>query len=96
MQETRELNIIDVMFTSNLSLPNLKSTTVPGISDHVIIIVDRGTKPIYNQHKPRKCNKYGQANWGHLNGGCINISDRISVIFEEGKDSLKLLDTFRS
>ncbi|CAC5403688.1 unnamed protein product [Mytilus coruscus] len=56
-EPTRESNLLDLVFTTNLSLMKT-STNIPGISDHAIIITqlitDTHIKPYYSKSIPRK------------------------------------------
>ena len=52
-QPTRQDNILDLVFTNNPSLVK-SSTSVPGISDHAMVVTDCDIKPVYNKQNPRK------------------------------------------
>jgi len=56
-EPTREKNILDLIFTSNASLTK-SSTSIPGISDHVIVVTD--IKPHYQKSNPHIWSKDGE------------------------------------
>ena len=60
-QPKRNGKILDLVFTTNPYLIK-PSVSVPGISDHGIVVTDAGIKPIYTRQKPRKVYKWKQAN----------------------------------
>ena len=62
MKPSRLENTLDLYFTTNPSL--VKSCdTIPGISDHNMIVIDSDIKPRYNTTKRRKIYQYKKANW---------------------------------
>ena len=61
-EPTKESSILDLYFTNKPGL--IKShTTIPGISDHHMIVVDADIKPVINQKKPRKVITFRKADW---------------------------------
>ena len=72
-QPTRGENMLDLVFVSNPSLMK-SSVSVPGISDHDIVVTDFETKPYYQKTPSRKCYIYGKANWDQLNKSLENMS----------------------
>ena len=53
LKPSRENNILDLFLTNPQSL--LRScNTLPGISDHNMIVLDTDLKPQYNNPKPKK------------------------------------------
>ena len=52
-QPTRDNNMLDLVFTNNSSLVKT-STSVPGISDHAMIVTDMDILPQFIRQKPRK------------------------------------------
>ena len=60
-QPTRNGKLLDLVFTTNPSLIK-SSVSIPGISDHDIVVTDADIKPIYTRQKPRKVYKWKQAN----------------------------------
>ena len=75
-QPTRINNILDLYLTNHPSLVK-SSDTIPGISDHHMIIVDSDLKPKYNRPKRRKVYKYNKANWSDIKTSAKNLSDSI-------------------
>ena len=62
MNPTRENNNLDLFFTSHPSL--VKSVnTIPGISDHDMVVIDIELKPHYKRPKRREIFTYKKANW---------------------------------
>ena len=64
-QPTCGSNILGVIFTSNTSLLK-SSSSIPGISDHNMVVADFDIKPHTSKQKPRKCYKFQKANWDKL------------------------------
>ena len=58
---TRQENVLDLVFTDNPSLIK-NSQSIPGISDHAMVVTDSDVKPIYNKQKPRKVYLFSKAN----------------------------------
>ncbi|WAR05575.1 hypothetical protein MAR_020944 [Mya arenaria] len=73
-QPTREDNILDLVFTNNPSLTK-SSISIPGISDHAMVVTDSDIKPFYNIEKPRKVYLYSKANWDNISLECSKLSD---------------------
>ena len=61
-ESTREKRLLDLLFTNK---PNLvKSThTIPGLSDHEIIMADSDIKAQANKQQPRHINLWSKADW---------------------------------
>ena len=80
MKTTRENNNLDRFFTSHPSL--VKSVnTIPGISDHDMVVVDIELKPHYKRPKRREIFTYKKANW-----------EDIKALFRhKGKESFKMM-----
>ena len=60
-QPPRGPNILDIIFTSNSSLVKSPSS-IPGISDHDMVVADFDIKPHTTKQKPRKYYKFHKAN----------------------------------
>ena len=75
-QPTRQDNILDLVFTNNPSLVK-SSTSVPGISDHAMVVTDCDIKPVYNKQNPRKVYLFSKANWEEIYSACENLSVKI-------------------
>ena len=61
-QPTRNNNILDLVFTTNPSLVKTPSS-IPGISDHAMIVTDIDIIPHYKRQKTRKVHLFSKANW---------------------------------
>lgn len=64
-QPTRERNILDLLFVTS---PDLVESvpTVPGMSDHEVIIANIDTKAKINKKTSRFVDLYSKANWQNL------------------------------
>ena len=94
-QPTRGENMLDLVFTSNASLMK-SSSSVPGISDHDIVVTDLEIKPYYQKAPPRKCYIYAKANWDQLNKSLTNLSRNIVDMYNGGKSVHELWETFKT
>ena len=75
LSPSREGNILDLYFTTYPSL--VKSCyTVPGISDHHMVVVDCDVKPRYKK-KHRKLYIYKKANWTNIKS---NLRARVCTL----------------
>ncbi|KAL8572557.1 hypothetical protein ACOMHN_040461 [Nucella lapillus] len=59
---TRFMNILDLIFFSNPSLVK-SSVSVPGISDHEMIVTDADTRPQRTTPLAKKCFQFHKAEW---------------------------------
>ena len=76
MNPSRENNILDLYFTNYPSL--VKSCdTVPGISDHHMVVIDSDLKTRYNKPKHRKLYIYKRANWDNVKTKLQALSEYI-------------------
>ncbi|XP_053380040.1 uncharacterized protein LOC128548699 [Mercenaria mercenaria] len=75
-QPTRQESILDLVFTNNSSLTKT-STSIPGISDHAMVVTDSDISPVYNVQKPRRIYLFPMANWTEIYQACENLSDEI-------------------
>ena len=64
-EPTRNENILDLYFTNRPGLVK-NNQTIPGISDHNIIIIDSDIKAKLNKAPPRKIFKYHKADWDKI------------------------------
>lgn len=76
-QPTRLDNILDLVFTNNPSLVKT-STSVPGISDHSMVITDLNILPQVIKQKPRKTYIYSKADWANIQQDSDRLSDTIT------------------
>ena len=73
-QSTREGNLLDLVFVSNLTLVK-SSTNLPGLSDHDIIITDMEARVYHQNSKPRKCFIYKKADWTAIHKDLSNLNN---------------------
>lgn len=71
---TRLGNILDLYCTNRPGLVKY-SATIPGISDHDIIVVDSSLKPEYTKKKNRKIYLYSKADWNAMKDEISNFAD---------------------
>ncbi len=82
---TRGDNMLDLVFTTNPSL--IKSTcNIPGISDHDMIVTDLLVSPQRSHQKARKCFSFQKANWDNIKQEMMQLSDRITSMFNNGQN----------
>ena len=94
-QPTRQDNILDLVFTNNPSLVK-SSYSIPGISDHAMVVTDCDIKPIYNKQNPRKVYLFSKANWEEIYSACERLSIKIQNMINM-KDSIEhIWTTFKS
>ena len=72
---TREGNNLDLYFTTHPSLVKA-CDTVPGVSDHCMVVIDSEIKPRYNSPKRRKIYQYKKANWETIGEKMLDTSQR--------------------
>jgi hypothetical protein len=73
---TKLNNILELYFTKHPSL--VKSCdTIPGISDHHMVIVDSDLKPKYSRPKRRKVYKYKKADLDNVRLSVTELGNRI-------------------
>ena len=73
---TRLNNVLDLYLTNHPSL--VKSCdTIPGISDHHMVVVDSDLKPKYSKPKRRKVYKYKKADWDTVKSSVKALGDDI-------------------
>ena len=76
-QPTRDNNLLDLVFTNNPSIGKT-SSSVPGISDHALVVTDIDIIPQHIKQKPRKIYSYifSKATWD-------NIFDNMNQLFRK-------------
>ena len=92
-QPTRENNILDLVFTTNVSLLK-NSTSVPGISDHSIVVTDMDLIPQYIKRKPRPVFCFGKADWDELRKESISISSKVNMMNDAKEGTTQLWKSF--
>ncbi|KAL8612269.1 hypothetical protein ACOMHN_038181 [Nucella lapillus] len=73
---TRFMNILDLIFFSNHSLVK-SSVSVPGISDHEMIVTDADTRPQRTTPLAKKCFQFHKAEWSSLHTDCDSIAESV-------------------
>ena len=94
-QPTRQENVLDLVFTDNPSLIK-NSQSIPGISDHAIVVTDSDVKPIYNKQKSRKVYLFSKANWEEIKKACVQLSDNIIIMVQNKENIEELWNTFKT
>ena len=77
-QPTRDNNLLDLVFTNNPSIVK-SSTSVPGISDHAMVVTDIDIIPQYIKQKPRKLYIFSKANWDNIYDDMDTLSRKITT-----------------
>ena len=90
---TRLSNILDLIFTTNPSLAK-NSSSIPGISDHDMVVADFLTKPQVSKEHVRKTFKFHKANWDNINKDLEVILQSLKLL-KENSDPDKLWLTFK-
>ena len=75
-QPTRDSNFLDLVFTNNPSLVKT-STSVPGISDHAMLVNSIDILPQFMRQKPRKFFIFSKANWDGITSDMRCLSESI-------------------
>lgn len=94
-QPTREKNILDLIFTTNPSLVK-SSTSVPGISDHHVVVADFDTHPQRVRERPRRHYIYSKAKWEDLKSDIQEIEERINTLKDNKADVNTTWTEFKS
>ncbi|VDI78142.1 Hypothetical predicted protein [Mytilus galloprovincialis] len=72
LKPSREKQVLDLFSQNHPSL--VKScNTLPGISDHNMIVLDTDLKPQYNKPKPREIYVYKKAKWEEIKADIIKF-----------------------
>ena len=83
---TRQYNVLDLYFTNIPSL--VKSCeTIPGISDHDMLVIDSDLKPTYNKPKRRKVYIYKRADMNTIKQNSLNMTELSENIINTDVDS---------
>ena len=80
LEPTRDQNILDLYFTNRPGLAK-HTQTLPGISDHDIVLVDTELKAKINKNKARKIYKFNKADWTQLKTEATKMSDTLLSTF---------------
>ncbi|KAL8565040.1 hypothetical protein ACOMHN_003416 [Nucella lapillus] len=92
---TRFMNILDLIFFSNPSLVK-SSVSVPGISDHEMIVTDADTRPQRTTPLAKKCFQFHKAEWSSLRTDCDSIAESVKKQADSGSTMEDLWSTFKS
>ena len=78
MQEevTRGSNNLDLFFTNRPGLVK-QAQTIPGISDHDVVVIDTDIKAKINKCKPRKVYRFKDANWEMIRDTAKELNRRL-------------------
>ncbi|XP_053403025.1 uncharacterized protein LOC128558204 [Mercenaria mercenaria] len=95
-QSTRDNNMLDLVFTNNPTTVKT-STSVPGISDHAMVVTDITIIPQVIKQKPRKIYIYSKANWDNIKQDLKTLSETvISEATNQDSTIQTLWDSFKS
>ena len=94
-QPTHQENILDLVFTDNPSLIK-SSNSIPGISDHAMVVTDSNIKPTYNKQNPRKVYLFPKANWDTIYSACETLSNKIINMAKTNVDIKSFWNTFKT
>ena len=93
--ETREGKMLDLLFTTNPTLVK-SSVSVPGISDHDMVVTDVDLKPQHVRQKPRKYRQFARANWESLRTDLDKTSEEVNASYSAGRDVHTLWGHFKT
>ena len=77
-QPTRDNNLLDLVFTNNPSIVKT-SKSIPGISDHAMVVTDIDIIPQHIKQKPRKIYIFSKANWDKIFDDMDQLSSEITI-----------------
>ena len=69
--------------------------SVPGISEHDIVITDADIKPVYSSQKHKNVYKWNKANWDNIKSDCKMLSNQVSGQVKSDTDIENLWHTFK-
>ena len=69
--------------------------SVPGISDHDIVVTDVDVKPVYSSQNPKKVYKWNKANWDNIKSDCEMLSNQVSEQVKNDTDIENLWNIFK-
>ena len=87
-------NILDLV-TDNPSFVK-HSQSIPGISDHAMVVTDSDVKPIYNKQKPRKIYLFSKANWEEIYKACDILSNEIIQMVHDKLNVESIWEKFKA
>ena len=71
---TRESNLLDLFFTNKPGLVK-SSISIPGISDHEIVLTDCSIKPLINKQQPRRIHLWKRTDWDKLKTEAVKFKE---------------------
>ena len=71
---TLESNLLDLFFTNKPGLVK-SSISIPGISDHEIVLTDCSIKPLINKQQPRRIHLWKRADWNKLKTEAVKFKE---------------------
>lgn len=94
-EPTRLFNTLDLVFTTNPTLMK-SSKSIPGISDHCIVVSDFDVKPHITNSPPRKIFKFHKAKWDKIDEIIYDLGKEIKTMCEQGSPVETLWNTFKN
>ena len=93
--QTRQGNVLDLVFTNNPTLVR-NSESLPGISDHCMIVTDIYVKPITNHPKPRKIFLFKKAKWDAIKKDIESVVPKLQTLNQGDADINEMWTELRS
>ncbi|XP_071506791.1 uncharacterized protein [Diadema antillarum] len=94
-QPTRLENILDLVLTNNPSLVKT-STSIPGISDHAMVVTDFCILPQLTTQNARRLYVFSKADWKKIHSEASHLSTIILERKKQGDDICSLWTTFKT
>ena len=94
-QPTRLSAILDLVFTTNPTLLK-NSTSIPGISDHSIVVADVDTAPHITKEATRKKFVFHKANWDGISFDIRTATNKIETMYHENDSAENLWATCKN
>ena len=92
---TIESKLLDLVLTTNPTIVT-HSVTVPGISDHDIIVTDFDVKIQYQNKQRKQIYQFARAVWESLNDDFNTLSNKIKTQYNTGACIESLWSTFKN
>ena len=94
-QPTRLSAMLDIIFTTNPTLLK-NSTSIPGLSDHDMVVSDFDTRPHMSKEKSRQFYKYRKANWSQIEKDLETLLSEIKEQYENNNNAEDLWTIFKT
>ena len=91
----RKTKLLDLVFTTNPTIVT-HSVSVPGISDHDIIVTDFDVKIQYQNKQRRQIYQFARADWLSLNDDFNTLSNKIKTKYNPGACTESLWSTLKN